>query len=69
MLARLAKLARQMLYLLNNSTSPVLCWVFQDRVSWTIYLRLASNCSPPDLFLLRITGTSHWHLAKYAYYS
>jgi hypothetical protein len=25
---------------------------FQDRVSWTVFMGLSSNCDPPDLCLL-----------------
>jgi hypothetical protein len=32
--------------------SPVLNWVFQDRVSQTICFGLTLNCNPPDLSLL-----------------
>jgi hypothetical protein len=39
-------------YHLSHSASPVLYWVFQDRVSRTICLWLASNHNPPDLCLL-----------------
>jgi hypothetical protein len=39
-------------YTLSHSTSPYLRWVFWDRVSWTICLRLTLNLDPCDLYLL-----------------
>jgi hypothetical protein len=48
---------------LRHSTSPVFCRFFQDRVSQTICLMLASNCNLPALCLLSSWEYSHEPLA------
>jgi hypothetical protein len=55
-------LARQALYHLSQSSSPVLCWICQDRVSWTIALgwlwtAILLICAS---WVARITWVNHW---------
>jgi hypothetical protein len=55
-------LARQALYHLSDSNSPLMCWLFLSRVSWTIWVGWLWT----EIFLVsapqvvRTIGMSHW---------
>jgi hypothetical protein len=64
-------LTKQALYLRKMNLQSIFLWMFGNRLSQTISLRLTSNLDPPDLRLrvARIIGMSHQHPVYSDFYS